>query len=354
MKPSPTAIVATLTATAMVLASAAFVGQPTAALTRHVLTSASTSKPVTTLGSPVHRPPTPSPGAVPAPLPERTLILSGLRTPPLAPPMSAVLLTLPVPGQPLTLPVLYMHQVVPIPSDILNWSAAGQQAFLRQSIPVCAFTAQLDWLVAHGYHTVLPRDVVAFWDKGAPLPVNPIILTFDDGSPDWYSTIFPILQAHGFTAEFYVTLDHIGSSITWDQLRQMAAAGMGIGAHDVNHFQLTGGPVTPASPDVMRFQVTEAKRVLEAQLGMPVDSMAYVGGGYDAALMAIVQEAGFSSARAVNRGVWQEPGARYRLRISRVGVWDDIVGGTLDNAINCILDPAMSTFASRVAGSNPG
>ncbi|HYN50699.1 MAG TPA: polysaccharide deacetylase family protein, partial [Thermoleophilaceae bacterium] len=133
--------------------------------------------------------------------------------------------------------------MVPIPTDIVSWAAGAQQAFLRQSVPVCAFAAQVDWLVAHGYHTVLPRDVVAFWDEGVPLPVNPVILAFDDGSPDWYSTVFPILQAHGLTAEFYVTLEHIGSSISWDQLRQMAAAGMGIGAHDVNHFQLTGGSV---------------------------------------------------------------------------------------------------------------
>jgi len=342
MKPSPTAIVATLTAAAMLLASAAFVGQPTAALTPSLPHSASTLEAVATLGSPVGLPP------------DRTRILSGLAFPPPAPPTSALLLTLPVPGQPLTLPVLYMHQVVPIPADIVSWSGGAQQAFLRQSVSVCAFTAQLDWLVAHGYHTVLPRDVVAFWDHGAPLPVNPIILTFDDGSPDWYSTVFPMLQAHGLTAEFYVTLEHVGSSISWDQLRQMAAAGMGIGAHDVNHFQLTGGPVVPASLDVMRYQVTEAKRVLESQLGVVVDSMAYVGGGYDAALIGIVQAAGYSSARAVNRGTWQEPGARYRLRVSRVGAWDDVVGGTLDNAINCVLDPAMSTFASRIAGSNPG
>jgi poly-beta-1,6-N-acetyl-D-glucosamine N-deacetylase len=252
------------------------------------------------------------------------------------------------------MPILYLHRVVSIPADISSWASGSQEAFMRHSIPACAFAAQLDWLRTHAYQTVLPRDVIAFWDQGRALPANPIILTFDDGSPDWYSTIFPILLAHGFTAEFYVSLDNIGSSISWDQLREMAAAGMGIGAHDVNHFQLTGGSVVPASPEVMRFQVTEAKRVLETQLGIPVDSMAYVGGGYDATLMGIVQAAGYSSARAINRGVWQEPGARYRLRISRVGFWDDVVGGTLENAINCVLDPALPTFESRVAGANPG
>jgi peptidoglycan/xylan/chitin deacetylase (PgdA/CDA1 family) len=338
MKPSPKAIVASLVATAVVLATAALAHTPSAALAQNI----------------PHSTPTPTP-AIPHVLPpDHTLSLLGMVAPPPAPTMSPVPITLPVPRQALTLPILYMHRVQTVPSDIATWSASAQQVFVKQSIPACAFTAQLDWLRANAYHTVLPRDVIAFWDQGAPLPANPIILTFDDGWPDWYSTVFPILQAHGFTAEFYVSLDSIGSSITWDQLREMAAAGMGIGAHDVNHFQLTGGPVTPASPEVMRYQVTEAKRVLERQLGIPVDSMAYVGGGYDATLMGIVQEAGYSSARAVNRGTWQEPGARYRLRVSRVGFWDDIVDGTFESAINCALDPALPTFKSRVLGTNPG
>lgn len=338
MKPSPKAIVATLVATALVLATAAIVEAPSAARTRN-LTG--------------WTPPRPSiaPPALPS---DRTLSLMGVVRPPQAPPMTARLIPLPVPGQPLTLPILYMHRVVSLPSDFATWSAGSQQAFAQHSIPACVFTAQIAWLRANAYHTVLPRDVIAFWDRGKPLPANPIILTFDDGSPDWYSTIFPILTANGYTAEFYVSLDNIGSSVTWDQLREMAAAGMGIGAHDVNHFQLTGGPITPASPEVMRYQVTEAKRVLESQLGMTVDSMAYVGGGYDATLMRIVQEAGYSSARAVNRGTWQEPGARYRLRVSRIGFWDDVVGGTFESAMNCVLDPAMPVFESRVAGINPG
>jgi len=353
MKARAPVIIATLAAASVLLASAALVGTRSAALA-HDSSATVSAKPVATLASPIRLRWTPSPIPALTPSPAPRLRLMPAATPPPAPPLTPVLIPLPVPGQPLILPVLYMHQVVPIPADIVNWSGAARQAFLRQSVPVCGFMAQMDWLAAHGYHTVLPRDVVAFWDQGAPLPANPIILTFDDGSPDWYSTVFPILRGHGFTAEFYVALDHVGTSISWDQLREMVAAGMGIGAHDVNHIQLAGGSVVPASPEVMRFEVSEAKRVLETQLGVPVDSMSYVGGGYDATLMGIVQESGYSSARAVNRGVWQEPGARYRLRVSRIGVWDDIVGGTLDNAINCVLDPAMSTFESRVTGSNPG
>jgi peptidoglycan/xylan/chitin deacetylase (PgdA/CDA1 family) len=350
MKPSPTAAIATLAAAAVLLASAAIADPPSAAVSRNaqLTTGPLRPSPIETVTNPVGRLP------VASPEPILDLNLLPLETPPTAPILWPTLLVLPVPGQPVAVPVLYMHQIVDIPADISTWSVTAQEAFLRQSVSSCAFAQQMDWLAAHGYHTVLPRDLAAFWDRGIPLPVNSIILTFDDGSPDWYSTILPILRAHAFVAEFYVTLDHVGTSLNWDQLREMVAAGMGIGAHDVNHVQLTGGRVVPAAPEVMRSQVTEVKRVLESQLAVSVDSMAYVGGGYDGTLMDIVHAAGYSTARAINRGIWQESGARYRLRVSRINVWDDVVGGTMDNAINCVLDPALGTFESRVTGANPG
>jgi len=296
--------------------------------------------------------PTPSPTAIPTPSPTATPTPSP--TPAPAPtPSPTPASSPPPPNASVTLPILYIHQVVPVPLDIGTWTSNAEQAFLLQSVTVCAFDAQLNWLQQHGYHTVLPRDLAAFWDGGAALPANPIILSFDDGSPDWYTTVLPMLQEHGFTAEFYTTLDHVGSRITWAQLAEMVAAGMGIGGHDVNHIQLAG-PVPPVSQDQMRYQVTNVKEVLQDQLGILVDSMAYVGGGYDDTLMTIVQQAGYSTARSINRGVIQGTDRRFRLRVSRIGVFDDVVGSTVENAINCVLDPSMATFEARVTGTNPG
>jgi hypothetical protein len=104
----------------------------------------------------------------------------------------------------------------------------------------------------------------------------------------------------------------------------------------------------------MRYQVRESKRRLEAQFGITVDSLAYVGGGYDADLVRLVREAGYTSARAIDRGVDQSPANRYALRVSRIGVFDDVVGKTLENAMTCRLDPTMREFEARVTGTSPG
>ena len=259
----------------------------------------------------------------------------------------------PAPGAALDVPILYLHRVRPVPADIGTWSATRRATYLRYMITPCELGAQLDWLAAHGYHTILPRDLAAYWDHGVPLPPWPVIITFDDGFPGWHDIAFPMLVARGMVAEFYVTIANAGGSLSWADLREMARAGMGIGAHDVNHFQLTGG-VPPASVGEMRYQVTAAKRILEQELGITVDSMAYVGGGYDSTLLQIVRGAGYTTARSVNRGISQPESRRFRLRVSWVGFWDDVVDHSLTNAQACVLDPTMSRFASRVSGSHPG
>ena len=247
-----------------------------------------------------------------------------------------------------------MHRVVTIPDDIGTWTPAQVSQFLPYMITPCEFAAQLDWLSARGYTTILPRDLTAYWDERRPLPGRPVILTFDDGFSNWVTNALPLLTSHGFIAEFYVTVNRIGSEISWADVRTLAAAGMGIGAHDMDHFQLAGGGVTSATADTMRYQVGQARKVLGSTLGLTIDSMAYVGGGFNATLVRIVREAGYSSARAILRGAVQSPASRYVLHVSRIGVYDDVINKDMADARACNLDPAMPDFEARVTGSDPG
>jgi len=51
------------------------------------------------------------------------------------------------------------------------------------------------------------------------------------------------MRERGMVAEFYVTLDAIRvGALRWSDVRCLAAAGNGIGAHDVHHVQLVGVP----------------------------------------------------------------------------------------------------------------
>jgi peptidoglycan/xylan/chitin deacetylase (PgdA/CDA1 family) len=252
-------------------------------------------------------------------------------------------------GSSVDVPILYYHRVQAAPPELWYWPKAQQDTFLVDDTFPASLAAQLDWLAAHNYTTILPRDLADHWDTGKPLPAHPVILTFDDGFSNWRTTVLPMLEEHHMIAEFYVVVQNVGRSISWSDVKALAAAGNGIGAHDVHHVQLAGGGVTAASAATMRAEVEGARRDIAANTGVTPDSLAYVGGGYDATLMAIVKAAGYRTARAIDRGVVQSPAIRFRLHVSRIGWADD-----LSNRQAGTLIPGLPTFAKRISGQDPG
>ena len=246
------------------------------------------------------------------------------------------------------LPILYYHRVEAVPDDYQTWSKARQAAFIDYDVTPAAFAAQLDWLRASGYTTILPRELAAHWDSGALLPPKPVILTFDDGWHDWVSTVLPMLRARGMVAEFYLTLTAIGDgNITWPEVQALATAGEGIGAHDVHHVQLAelGAGKPDASPATMWSEVNGARQVIGSHIGVYPDSMAYVGGGFSPTLEALAQQAGYTTARSIRRGIVQAPAMRFELHVVRIGPYDDVT-----NRLTWTIDPNLPTFVARMHG----
>jgi peptidoglycan/xylan/chitin deacetylase (PgdA/CDA1 family) len=245
-------------------------------------------------------------------------------------------------------PILYYHRVEAVPDIWPTWTKARQAAFIDYDVLPNAFAAQLDWLAANGYTTILPRDLAAHWDNGVPLPARPVILTFDDGWHDWVTTVLPLLQAHGMVAEFYLTLAAIADgNISWPEVQTLSDAGDGIGAHDVHHVQLAelGKGRPDASPATMWAEVNGARQTIGSHIGIYPDSMAYVGGGFSPALEALVEQAGYSTARSIRRGIVQTAATRYELHVVRIGPYDDVT-----NRVTWTIDPGLPTFVARMHG----
>ncbi len=245
-------------------------------------------------------------------------------------------------------PILYYHRVQAVPRGFASWSQSRRREFLTYDTLPSAFVAQLDWLLDHGYTTILPRQLAAHWDHGTPLPRRPVILTFDDGSATWTSVVLPALRARGMIAEFYLTLDAIrAKTIRWSQVRALAAAGNGIGAHDVHHVQLAGVPGRrDVSRRVMWHEIHDIRAVIKQHVGVAPDSMAYVGGGFDRALIDLVRRAGYTTARSIRRGIHQRPSGRFELSVVRVGSRDDVADVVSERLVG-----SLPTFTRRMAGT---
>ena len=107
--------------------------------------------------------------------------------------------------------------------------------------------------------------------------------------------------------------------LTWDDVREMAAAGIRFGAHTLDHPILSHVNATEA-----RRQVKGSKERIESELGCEVTSFAYPNGrpvDFDATTKQILREEGFRSAVTTVAGSNDASSDPFELR--RVGFWDD-------------------------------
>lgn len=109
------------------------------------------------------------------------------------------------------------------------------------NVPPEAFRQQLDYLQEQGYTTITMLEYMKAKKGKTELPEKPVILTFDDGYEDNYTTMLPILEAHGMKAMVYMVTNDIGRPryLTWNELRDMQTRGIEIGSHTANHQALT-------------------------------------------------------------------------------------------------------------------
>jgi len=124
-------------------------------------------------------------------------------------------------------PVLCWHQ-------LRDWEPSDE-SYARTLLicPPAHFRAQLDALAEGGWTTIGPDQYFAHLTTGAPLPVKPVLLTFDDSQGSQMTEAFPQLRARGMTATFFamtVVLDKPGWLSARD-LKTLDAAGMTVGAH---------------------------------------------------------------------------------------------------------------------------
>lgn len=192
-------------------------------------------------------------------------------------------------------PILVYHEI-----------ASSAAAFNRLAVPPDAFAAQLAQLYAQGFSTLTASAAVAALAEGTELPDRAVVLTFDDGFADLHDVALPLLDRYQFTATVFVTTGWIrdaappvaeprpGQMLNWQQIRDLADAGLEVGAHSCFHPQLDQLPSSR-----LQRELRASKEILETGLGCVVAGMAYPFGYSNASVRRVAREAGYSYACAV-------------------------------------------------------
>jgi peptidoglycan/xylan/chitin deacetylase (PgdA/CDA1 family) len=170
-------------------------------------------------------------------------------------------------------------------APILNYHSVGPGGPPEFAVTEADFARQLDWLASAGFHTISLHELAdrRRTDHG-------VVLTFDDGTEDALTRVLPALQKRGMSGAFFIATGLIGTPghLTWAGVRALAAAGMEVGSHTVSHARLAD-----LDDAGLRRELAESKRELEAQLGRPVDLLAYPFNSVRARVRTAAEEAGY-------------------------------------------------------------
>ena len=236
---------------------------------------------------------------------------------------------------------------------IVLYHRFGENAYPTTNIRMEQFEAQLTELKSGGY-TVLPLgEIVATFAEGRALPDRTVAITIDDAMESVYTRAWPRLKQAGFPFTLFVSTEahdkHFKGYMTWDQIRELKAAGVTIGNHSVSH-----GHMVDATPEQNAAEIENSNARFKAELGEVPTLFAYPYGEYANAPRALVEKSGFKAAFGQYSGVAYRGADRFTLpRFALNEHWGEI--GRFRMIVNALPLPAtvIQPGDVRVTSPNP-
>lgn len=184
-----------------------------------------------------------------------------------------------------TIPILMFHYVrdVDKTKDPLGYNL---------SITPENFEKVLQNLKQKGFHSIHAADIL-----NPEIPDQSIIITFDDGYKDFYTTAWPLLKKYNFTASEAIISGRMDGNeyMTPQQVKEIDEAGIEILSHTVNHHDLQ------KDPDQNR-EIINSKKYLENLLQKPILGFVYPSGKYNAETLKLVKASGYKFAMTTEPG----------------------------------------------------
>lgn len=183
------------------------------------------------------------------------------------------------------------------------------------SISPLKLEEQLTYLKNSGFTSISLDELYGIFNNQITSPNKPIVLTFDDGYIDFYTTAYPILVKYNFKAVSFIPTGLIGTGyyMNWDQIKEIQRTGLvTFEGHTLTHPNLTVlGSVAALK------ELKDGRELLQSQTGYPVNFIAYPYGISDYHVQNLAKQAGFVGGVGTWLGKTQGPGMNMpRIRVN--------------------------------------
>ncbi len=153
--------------------------------------------------------------------------------------------------------------------------------------------------------------------KRGNAPSRTVVLTFDDGYSDAASEVLPLLRKYGMRGTFYVVTGTIGKPrhLSWREIRVLARAGMEIGAHGTEHYDLSTLSVAE-----QRAVATDCVHAIRRWTKIAASTYAYPSGQFNSATMGVMHDLRMHAAFTTQPGLVRSLASPYtlpRVRLNR-------------------------------------
>ncbi len=178
----------------------------------------------------------------------------------------------------------------------------GEDHLPSTNIRIDQFESHIAELSSGGYHVLPVPEILSALREGRALPKRTVGITIDDGFRSVYTQAFPRLREAGFPFTVFIATDGIDSGnknlMNWDQVRELAAQGITIGAHTASHLHMVDSTAAKNREDIARSNTR-----FHEELGHTPRLFASPYGESGLAVEAMAEAAGYEAAFGQHSGV---------------------------------------------------
>src|SRR5579862_3526749 len=183
------------------------------------------------------------------------------------------------------------------------------------------FAEQVEWLQSNAHVTSL-AEVVSALVEGKPMRERTVVLTFDDGFRDFYSSAAPILRRFKLPGTIFLATGYCGGMSSWPgqpdgmckepllnprEVSELAHEGFWFGAHSIGHPNLAALSATKAEAEIVG-----SKLRIHELTGQTAEFFAYPFGRWSLSVRNLVAKH-YRGACATSAGVVEPDADPYAL-----------------------------------------
>jgi biofilm PGA synthesis lipoprotein PgaB len=186
---------------------------------------------------------------------------------------------------------------------ILQYHNVSSSTAADTTISPDNFRTQMEYLRDNDFAVLPLEEVIDSLKAETDLPPKTAVITFDDGYRSVYEWAFPMLKSFGWPFTVFVTTGQVAVNreslyASWEQLREMGAAGATLANHTITHLymvQKLAGETEAAWLQRLEAEITGAETAIEEQTGQHHKLLAYPYGEYNAVIKTLVANLGYTA-----------------------------------------------------------